>query len=696
MKNLLKLFLVLTLIFTNLNFTFATDDFTQEKQEPPKIRMGGDGSISISAGEETTVEIPIINTAQSYAYNLLIQAKAEKDAPFTIKFLNGSNRKSFIERVGSSKAQVLFNVDKNAASGTYPVTLEFSYTGIDKTSYNNSDTFYVRIENKSSAPNLILSNFKISKEKIIAGEEFTIDAILENTSKIDARNLSLQVLGLEESNITLIGNSDKTYFEEFLGTSKLPMQFKFATNKKTKEGSNKLVFKLAFTDITGKEFTREFQYYINVIKDGSLASEPLDLKITSLTAPKNTLDVNQSGTFTLKIKNFGKAEAKNIKISTKIPEGLVPTSSNTVVLPSIPANTEKTVTFNVAPTSSALTQAYTVGFVVEYPTPSSDGNEAKASFEQYAGVSVNNPTPKKDNQEGEKEKTSVPKIIISKYVLTPTIPAAGKPFKLAMTFKNTHSVKTVKNIKLYLTVEDKTEGKGNVFAPDNSSTTFYIPQIAPNSEVSHVFSLFTVPDAQPRSYTINVNFEYEDENANEYKSTELVGINVKQESKFETSEINMPQTGFLNEPMNLSFQIYNTGKVNLSNLKIKLEGDGFDTSAASYFIGNLASGGSEYFEGTFIPNKAGEQKINLTISYEDTDSQIITQKDEYTINIEEMEIAQDSFNEMPEENMKEPSSNKGKIIKILIIAVVIIVLAISLILYIKKRAKLKKEFDFNE
>lgn len=696
MKNLLKLFLVLTLIFTNANFTFAEDISIPEKQEPPKIRMGGDGNTTLSAGEETVVEIPIINTAQSYAYNLLIQAKPEKDAPFTIKFLDGTNRKSFIERVGSTKTKVSFNVDKNAASGTYPVTLEFSYTGSNKASYNNSDTFYVKIDNKGSAPNLILNNFKISKENVVAGEEFTIDAILENTSKVDARNLSLQVLGLEENNITLIGNSDKTYFEEFLGTAKLPVQFKFATNTKTKEGANKLTFKFTFTDTTGKEYTREFQYYVNVFKSGSAITEPLDLKITSITAPKNILGVNQTGTFTLKIKNFGKSEAKNIKISAKIPEGLVPTSSNIVVLPSIPANTEKTVTFSVSPTSSATTQAYSVGFVVEYPTSSSSEEQAKASFEQYAGVSVNNPSPKKDGAEGDKTKTSVPKIIISKYVATPTIPAAGKPFELAMTFKNTHSIKTVKNIKLYLTVEDKTEGKGNVFAPDNSSTTFYIPQIAPNSEVTHVFNLFTVPDAQPRSYTINVNFEYEDEEANEYKSTELVGINVKQESKFETSEITMPTSGFADKPMNLSFQIYNTGKVTLSNLKIKLEGKGFDTSNASTFIGNLEPGNSEYFEGTFIPNTQGEQKINLIISYEDTDGQTIVKKDEYTINIEEMQIDENAFNEMSQEQMPVPSSNKGKIIKIIVIVVVIIVLAIALILYLKKRAKLKKEFDFNE
>lgn len=698
-KNLFKIFLTFIIIFTNINFTFAEDITPQppEKEEPPKIRMGGDGSVTLEAGSETTTEIPIINTAQSYAYNLLIQAKPEKDAPFTIKFLDGTNRKNFIERVGSTKALLSFNIDKNAVPGTYPVTLEFSYTGKDKTSYNNSDTLYVKIENKNNIPNVILNNFKASKQQINMGEQFTLDATLESTNKIDAKNLSLQVLGLEESNMALIGNTDTVYFDEFLGNSKLPVQFKFATNQKTKEGSNKLTFKLVYTDIAGKEFTREFQYYVNVLKNGAVNNNISDIKITSLTPPSSTLGVNQSGTFTLKLKNFGKSEAKNIKITAKIPEGLVPTSSNIVVIPSIQANQEKTITFNVAPTSTAITQAYSVGFSVEISNGSNSNEEGapvNPSFEQYAGVNVNNPNPKKPGAEGEKEKTSVPKIIISKYVATPTIPEAGKPFELAMTFKNTHSVKKVKNIKLYLTVEDKTEEKGNVFAPNNSSTTFYIPEIAPNSEVSHVFDLFTVPDAKPRSYTINVNFEYEDEQANEYKTTELVGVNVKQQSKLETSEINMPQSGNMGEPLNLSFQVYNTGKVILSNLKIKLEGENFDTSMASSFIGNLDSGGSEYFEGTFIPNKTGEQNIKLTISYDDTDGQTITKTDEYKINIQEPQQIEETFNDMPKEETKKPFI-KNTLVKGGII-VLVIILVISFILYLRKKAKLKKEFDFNE
>ena len=63
--------------------------------------------------------------------------------------------------------------------------------------------------------------------------------------------------------------------------------------------------------------------------------------------------------------------------------------------------------------------------------------------------------------------------------------------------------------------------------------------------------LFTVPDAQPKTYTLTVNFEYEDEEGNEYTATELLGINVQQMTKVETSEIAMPPTAEVGMPVSL-------------------------------------------------------------------------------------------------------------------------------------------------
>lgn len=676
--------------FSFSNLTFASDLQKEDKEPAPKIRMAGDGNVTLPAGKETNVDIPIVNTSQSYAYELLIQAKPEKDAPFTIKFLNGSNRKNIIERVGTSKISLAINVDKNAPSGIYPLVLEFSYTSKYKDSINNSDTFYIKIQNQNGIPSVILSDFKASKQSVILGEKFSLSSTLNNNNIIDVKDLSLQVLGLDEANISLIGGSDTVYFQTLEGSAKIPLNFQFSTNSKTKEGSNKLIFKLSYYDISGKQYTREFKYYIDVLKSSSSSSLPIDIKILSLSSPTNTLNVNQSGTFTIKIKNNSSFDLKNVKVSAKIPEGLVPTSSNTIALQSFKSNEEKTLTFSVAPTSVAKSQVYSVGFLVEVPPKNPDDLSSGFSVEQYSGVNVHNPTPADKDAS---KKTSVPKIIISKYKSEPMIVEAGKPFELSMTFKNTHLEKAIKNIKLFLTMDDKTDDKGNVFAPNNSSTTFYIDKILPKAEVTHVFNLFTVPTAKPRSYTINVNFEYEDELDNEYKNVELVGVNVKQQVKIETGEINIPNTATVGEPIFASFQIFNTGKVNVSNLKVEAIGDGFDTSTSTNFIGNFDSGSSEFYDSSFTPTKVGSNDINIKISFEDSDGKTIEIPNKFTIDV------QDFVDDVPIDNIENDNSNKFnfstifKIIGALIIIFAIIVFAIYIF---NKRIKRKKGFDFNE
>ncbi len=67
------------------------------------------------------------------------------------------------------------------------------------------------------------------------------------------------------------------------------------------------------------------------------------------------------------------------------------------------------------------------------------------------------------------------------------------------------------------------EKSGNVFTPVDSSNTFYYDSIAPKGTVSKTMTLYTVPSAQPKTYTLTVNFEYEDESGNEYTCNRAFG-----------------------------------------------------------------------------------------------------------------------------------------------------------------------------
>ncbi len=686
MRRILVIIAMCLSLFTNV--AFARD--ISSDSEKPQLKMGGNNVYSLEAGKATELTIPIVNPSGDIASGVLIKAKPADNAPITIKFLNSSDRAAQILRGGSHNVVLSIDVESNATSGKYPITLDYSFSSISGLSFTGQDTFYVKIDNGATIPTLALDNIKISSDKVTSGSSVTVTANLENISKLVANNVNVEVGLLSENNMTVIGGSSNIYFPSLNSSAIEPISFNIGTTNLTKEGSNKISLKLTYTDNQNKEYSKEYFTYINVIKPNSNVNQNVELKISSVVAPSGTFKVGQSGTFKVKVKNVSKSTAKNIKVSAKVPEGIVPTSSNILFIEELAPNSEKELSFSVAPTSSASTQTYSIGFSIEYKNSSSTKEQEAQPLviEQYAGMNVNNPTPKK---EGEAQKTSVPKIIVSKYSSTPTIVEAGKSFKLSMNFKNTHNTKTVKNIKIFLTVEDKTEEKGNVFAPDNSSTTYFIDSIAPKQEVSHTFNLFAVPDAKPRSYTINVNLEYEDEQANEYKSVELVGINVKQQANLELSEITKQDTGTVGTPMNINFQLYNTGKVTLSNLMIKLEGEGLDTSNSTNFIGNFASGSSEYYDGSFIPTEAGEKTVKVIVTYEDTDGKELRKEQEIKVNIEDMPMEEDpnSQDVPPEKEKKSLTSIIG------IICVIAFVVGIIAFIIIKK-AKAKKEFDFND
>ena len=179
----LKIFLIV-IIFVNsaLSLAFANDETENVSPSKPTLKMGGNNTYSIEAGKSTEVTIPIVNTSADTAFDVLIQAKPGDNSPITVNFKNNSNRVSTILRGGSHNVTMSIDIDKNATTGKYPITLEYSFTGTDKQSFTSSDTFYVKIDNGSVVPTVALNNLKVSKDSVILGDSFDISGSLESNT----------------------------------------------------------------------------------------------------------------------------------------------------------------------------------------------------------------------------------------------------------------------------------------------------------------------------------------------------------------------------------------------------------------------------------------------------------------------------------------------------------------------------------
>ena len=244
---------------------------------------------------------------------------------------------------------------------------------------------------------------------------------------------------------------------------------------------------------------------------------------------------------------------------------------------------------------------------------------------------------------------TVPKIIVTEYGTEPQVVNAGTEFELSLAFFNTSKLKTVRNIKISLGVNEKSNTSGNIFAPVNSSNTLFIDELNPQATAKRKMLFHAVNDAQPKTYNVIVNFEYEDKAGKEYTSTEEIGIRVIQKPRLEANTPKIPEKIMVGEFLPLEIEFYNMGRTTIYNLLVKVESENADVDTPSKYVGNFDSGRSEYFDTGITPTGEGEVSGTILYQFEDSTGEAMEVRQEFKL-IAEAQAA-------PPENPNEPGGD---------------------------------------
>lgn len=680
-------FLLLVFVFQMAfgALVFADDTDMPEPAGAPNIAVVNGPVFEVEAGKENEVEVQVRNLSSSLANSILVMPKLQEvgDNPMTITLKSPSNNISSISGNASRKLTFLVNVDPLAEAKTYAVDVEFSFFNNDQVHYSTSSTIYFKVTNYAVGNTRVtLSDITLSPSTLEAGETGTLTAKVNNPGPLTLLGVNVNLTGLDSAAISAVG-VNSTVFPTFpLGESRT-VSFEIMAAKDLAVGNYPVIFEITGKDANGASVSFSQQYYVSV--GNAAAGEEGEIVLQHMQEPSGTYGINENFPITFDLYNKGKAAVEQVKVTAaEYGEGgnVVPKSASVVSFDEIAPGQSVPVTFTFAATANASSRNYTIEFTISY---TQDGETT--TLQQYAGANIIN--PEKDEEEEEEDgKVSKPKIIVSEYQSDPRIVMAGEEFNLYMTFLNTHPEKAVRNVKMYLTMVEETSGESetsaNIFTPVDSSNTFYFDSIAPKGTVDKSIRLYTMPDAQPKTYTITVNFEYEDLEGNEFTATELLGINVKQSSKVETSEISMPPTMELGMYNSLYFDIYNTGNVELSNVKVLLSGD-VDTQNKSTYLGNCAKGDSLYYEGSFAVLNVGENNVVVTLQYSDPSGEVISQEMTYTI--EGTEPAPMDPTMMDDPSMMAPEETGPSMKTIVIGAVCGVVVLIVIVIVVRKIKK---------
>ncbi|MCI5839349.1 MAG: hypothetical protein SOZ89_05640 [Peptoniphilaceae bacterium] len=303
-----------------------------------------------------------------------------------------------------------------------------------------------------------------------------------------------------------------------------------------------------------------------------------------------------------------------------------------------------------------------------------------------------------------------PKLIISSYSVDPQMVEAGSSFNMNMTFYNTNNTNTIYNLRITVDAQGSFQSQANdkeaqsdtisqssgVFVPLNSVNTFYNAELYPWNTVSKTASLKVIPGAKSGSYPININMEYEDYWGNQYKDTQSVSVAVVQESQIKFSDINLPKTIPEGEAQNISLDVYNTGKSDLSNVMLKVEGKDFDVDTDSYFIGDFKSASQDTFSFNITPQKTGKINGKVVVTYTDSEGEESKEELKFNTKVEKSEAVFD-------ENGNEIDPKTGQLVEKpqeggfsttgIIFSGILVVLVIALVIVFIKKRKAKKDED---
>lgn len=586
-----------------------------------------------------------------------------------------------IDRNESTEIELSVETDKFATEGIQPLTFELTYKNTWSYKETKKFTVYLKVLNYLTNCKLVLT--PASSVAASPGGTFQLPLTVKNDGNLSAKDVKISLKDLSQNTFTLVSGTGRIDFERLYGNETRSLSYTLRASSSLKGGSYPITFHFAYTDEKGKLIEEDQDIWIPLAgSGGGTVLEVLEVKSSMTT-------VKQGDTFnvTVKVKNSGAYDSGQVKITANGTEALLPVSQNLHIVQSIKKDEEKNIIFSFQPKPDSARGGVPITISVE-PVDNADG----IAISQAISVFVDS-----DSTGGSEEGKNIPKIIIKSYSSEPTLVNAGENFNLSMEFLNTHSARMVRNIKGSFSVTESSSETGNVFTPVGSSNTFYIDKINPQGTSTWDVTLYTIPDAKSKTYTMNITFEYEDDLGTQHTATEVIGIPVYQPSRFEVSEISVPPETFMGQPVYIGFEMYNLGKTDIYNVKLNVEGD-FDAQPKSNYFGNFESGRVEYFEFNLIPMMVGEANGRIVFQYENASGEVQEVIKEISMNVMEMMMPPDDGFPvdgpgMP--GMEEPEQKSFfKSIWFYIILGVVVAGAVVTIILVRRKRKKDKEFEF--
>ena len=284
----------------------------------------------------------------------------------------------------------------------------------------------------------------------------------------------------------------------------------------------------------------------------------------------------------------------------------------------------------------------------------------------------------------------VPNIIITNFAYGGDSVAAGSKFNLDFTFQNKGQVAVT---NMVVTV-DGAEG----FAIAGGTNTFYVDALWAGYAMTQTVPMQALASAKSGAQPVTVNFRYEYVDAGARSSSQSdvkISVPISQPDRFEISDPVVPDQVIAGQENTVTMEYVNKGKGDIANVEATMEGEGFDATMKTQYVGNVASGATGTIGYAFTPSAAGELKATLKVTYEDSDGQTKTKEFPLTVSVADAPAADQPG---ASDSVEGRGGDRGLPVPAYVaIAVGVVAVIAAIVLLVRRRRKQKaKKNDIDE
>lgn len=284
----------------------------------------------------------------------------------------------------------------------------------------------------------------------------------------------------------------------------------------------------------------------------------------------------------------------------------------------------------------------------------------------------------------------VPNIIITNFAYGGDSVAAGSKFNLDFTFQNKGQVAVT---NMVVTVDG-----GESFAIAGGTNTFYVDALWAGYAMTQSVPMQALASAKSGAQPVTVNFRYEYVDAGARSSSQSdvkISVPISQPDRFEISDPVVPDQVIAGQENTVTMEYVNKGKGDIANVEATMEGEGFDATMKTQYVGNVASGATGTIGYAFTPHASGELKTTLKVTYEDSDGQTKTKEFPLTMSVADAPAADQPG---ASDSVEGRGGDRGLPVPAYVaIAVGVVAVIAAIVLLVRRRRKQKaKKNDIDE